>query len=288
MANERGLRSAQRNILWVFAAASLVAVCAGCGTAALSGVPAGTWARNLGAWVIGALAAVALSRASGNAAAGAALGVALIGVSASLVFPGLSGVHRWISLGPLRLNAAELLLPMAVVALGLLGRSRIALVGTAILAAILALQPDWSQAIALAGAVIAGLWSSTNSLRTRGLGAIVPVLAAAVSFARPDPLKPVPEVEGIVGLAWAISPVIAVLGLTALGAASAAPLLTKRRSPTWSASVGLCAYLTLSAAASLIAPFPVPLLGVGFSPVLGAWLGIGLLASRCSSRAISP
>ena len=82
-----------------------------------------------------------------------------------------------------------------------------------------------------------------------------------------------PEVEGIVGLAWDMSPVLAALAVLTLAGTTLAPLLAAR-SP---AACGLTTYLALCALAPAFGAFPVPLVGMGVSPVLGAWLGFGAL-----------
>ncbi len=42
----------------------------------------------------------------------------------------------------------------------------------------------------------------------------------------------------------------------------------------------LAAYALVSAVAALAGPFPVPLVGMAMSPILGLWLGAGLLAAQ--------
>jgi len=108
---------------------------------------------------------------------------------------------------------------------------------------------------------------------------LVPVLSAVAAVTRPDPLQPVPEVEGIVGLACALSPVLAVAGVLCLGVATAAPIACVRSGPPAgrAAAAGLLGYMVAVAFAPVLGAFPVPLMGMGVSPIIGAWLGIGLL-----------
>jgi len=190
-------------------------------------------------------------------------------------------VHRWIDLGPAHANAAMLVLPSMVVGLGGLARDRLwpwaAVIGAM---SLLVFQPDASQALALAGA--AGL---VAALTVRLTGAKLTILAlvaglAAVAWVRPDPLAPVAEVEAMVGLAFRVSPV-AGAGLPALLlAVAAAPALAPRpagaelRIAAW--ALGLC--LLLWAVAPFLGAYPVPFAGIGMSPIVGAWLGVGLLA----------
>jgi hypothetical protein len=114
---------------------------------------------------------------------------------------------------------------------------------------------------------------------------------AVMAWLRPDPLAPVAEVEGIVGLAYALSPPIAVAAVVALGGAALAPMMTAtrpERPAARTAALALGAYSVFSALAPLFGAFPVPLVGVGVSPVVGFWMGAGLLAATTSRGNAAP
>jgi cell division protein FtsW (lipid II flippase) len=266
----------------LFGLASLAAAVSGCWIADASGVPATVWVRNLGAWIVGASMAFTLARFSSTRLHPLYLVVALVAVSATLLSGDLSGVHRWITLGPIRLNAAEMVLPMAVVVLGCSNMSRpYGLVVSAVLATGLAAQPDASQAVAFAGGLIAILLAVDGPVVHRVSVGVGPVAGAVVALMRADPLAPVPEVEGIFGLAMTVSPVAVGVAVATLACAVATPLLAgyPRRMPLFASAVGLFAYLALSALAPLFGVFPVPFVGMAASPIIGAWAGIGLLTS---------
>ncbi len=215
---------------------------------------------------------------------------ALLGLLATLLSPGLSGVHRWIHLGAFQLNVAEILLPAAVVALGVLRHDRpwfwLAVAG---IGAVLVAQPDASQATALGGAVIAMLLLSSSARADRWAGVAVVTVAMAAAWFRPDPLAPVPEVEEIFRLAWVLAPFTAILAGMALGAAALTPaVLARHRSESSSpAALPLTVYLVISALAPALGAFPAPLVGMGVSPILGWGLGAGLLAALASGRLTS-
>lgn len=251
----------------LFGALSLAAVAVGCWVASAHGVSDRVWCLNLAAWPAGLGLAVALSYAKSERWWPA---LALIGLVLTFFFDGMSGVHRWIGIGPVRLNAAELLLPAALVALPLV-TSRINLACAALIVLALALQPDASQAVAFAGGAIASLIASDTPRRIWFAAGFA--VLAALSFLRPDALAPVPEVEGIIGLAYAMSPAIAALAALTLAGACLAPLVAARSPSAW----GFAAYLCLAALAPLWGDFPVPLVGMGVSAILGAWLGFGAL-----------
>jgi cell division protein FtsW (lipid II flippase) len=245
----------------LFGGSSLTAVATGCWIASQHGVPHRVLLMNAAAWIVGAALAAAVSRMPVKRWWWLAL--ALVGLASTFLSAGVSGVHRWIGLGPIRLNGAELLLPPAVMA------GSDILLPLAILI-LLALQPDASQAIAFGGGLIVAMATSDASRRRRVWTILLFAVVAALSLLRHDPLAPVPEVEGIIGLA---SPGIAAIALLALVGTTFAPLLVSRSS----AAYALTAYLALSALAPVFGAFPVSLVGMGVSPILGAWLGFGAL-----------
>lgn len=276
-----------------FAATSLLAVAAGAVVCALSGVPAGVWGRNLAAWIVGALAAAALSRWAGARTLRAVAVLTPLGMAAPMLARGQEGVHRWLDLGPLHMNAAMLLLPPFVVALVVLAQRRAWWWIAALLAlGGLVLQPDASQATALALALCVAAFGARTSSPRLGWGvAVVGLALAAVSWMRPDPLQPVAEVEEVIQLAAGLSPWLAALSVLALAAFVATPAWTARANPApivRTAGYALSALLLVWCLAPAVGAFPVPLVGVGLSPILGAWLGVGLLAAVARRTTLAP
>lgn len=278
---------------WMFGIASFVAVGCGCLLANSAGIQTGVWARNAAAWVIGAVLArlVACFRPTTSLSAVLLL-LAAVSLLLSLFSSGQAGVHRWIALGPLTWNVAFVWLPAAAVALAAAARSgsRWAWWAALVIEAELWLQPDASQATAFAAASIFTLLTT----QTRGpayLGASVFLaLIAALAWTRPDPLTPVPEVEGILQLAVAHSGSMAALCVTSLAGAAAAPLLARdrARSEGYPSAIALAVYFLVCSLMPLFGAFPVPLAGMGMSPIIGFWLGIGALMRVCGSAPLVP
>ena len=269
-------------LLLAFAALSLAAVGLGAWICAANGVPAGSWGRNLAAWGAGAVLAVGLAFVAGRPLSLAiALIAAPVGLALTFLNPDQQGVHRWIDAGPLHVNVAMLLLPAAVVALAGVGRDRLWPWAAALAAmALLAWQPDASQAATLAVATsLIALGSAERPTLRWGVIAAAAGLAAFAWF-RPDPLQPVAEVEGILGLAFEMSPLVAgIAGLLLVAVAGAPASVAGTASRTVrlaGAALGLC--FLLWSAMPFLGAFPVPFLGVGMSAIVGAWLGVGLLA----------
>jgi hypothetical protein len=265
-----------------FALLSLAAVAIGCAVAAAHGVPTGSWVRNLAAWGVGAVAAwVAAARASRLSGI---LLIAPVALAGTLLNPAQDGVHRWIDVGPLHVNVAALLLPAAVVALATVGNRGWTWLAAAGMLGLLVLQPDASQAAALGAGMIVVLASLRASALVRVAGAGATVLAVAAACMRPDTLAPVPEVEGIIGLAWASSPVAAAVAVALLAATALFPLRLAGRGRPFTPALALAACCAVQALAPAFGAFPVPLVGVGMSPVLGFWLGAGALAAARRSN----
>ncbi|MBB1177881.1 hypothetical protein DSM05_01755 [Pseudomonas sp. FW305-3-2-15-E-TSA4] len=276
-------------LMAVFGLASLAAVGLGAAVCALSGVSAASWGRNLAAWLVGAVIAAALAAAGRRIVSpGAALavaGLAVAGLAASFFNPAQEGVHRWIDAGPLHVNIAMVVLPSLSVVLAA-AEDRRAIWGAAVAALILLVaQPDASQTTTLAAVLIL-----VAAFRAPGRGVKAALIlfagvAAAAAWMRPDPLQPVAEVEEIVGLAFQVSPLIGGLALILLAVFAAVPAALTRpdaRLKLAGAALSLC--LAAWAVTPLFGAFPVPLVGVGMSPILGAWLGVGLLAATARAR----
>ena len=196
-----------------FAITSFLAVGAGCIVAVSTGAGAGVWGRNAAAWAIGAVPAQLFTRIRPARLFRTVLLLTPLALLISLLNPGQSGVHRWISLGPLNWNAAFLCLPAATVALAATARSGSHWTWWAavVIELELCLQPDASQATAFAAATIVTLLTTRSPGPARVTASLFFVLAAGIGWTRPDPLKPVPEVEGIITLARTVSAGIATL-----------------------------------------------------------------------------
>jgi hypothetical protein len=262
-----------------FGLLSLLTVAMGCAVVAAHGVAVGSWARNLVAWVVGAGAAWAI--ATRPAVLPAFLLAAPIALAATLLNAPVEGVHRWIDVGPLHINAAAALLPPAIVALAALSDRGWRWYAAGATLGLLVLQPDRSQAIAWGAGILVVLVSHRAPGASRVNWAVAAAALVAAAWWRPDPLAPVPEVEDVIGLAWAWSPLAAIAAVALLAATALWPLRIALADRPWSrtAALALAACCVASALARVVGAFPVPLVGIGMSPVLGFWLGAGALAA---------
>ena len=210
----------------------------------------------------------------------------LIGVViliSTLLAPGLEGVHRWIQLGPIRLYAAAVFLPMTITLVGFLverGSIRAAILLMGCTVAVLAAQPDAAQTTAFSVATFA-----IALCRFRRNWLLWPVAFALVGISawawlRPDPLPRIPYVEGILGLVGDQGVLWYASGLAILFALPA-PFLSWSPSRTGASTAwALGCYFCTCLLVPFLGNFPVPLLGYGASPIIGYFLALDWLISQ--------
>ena len=185
----------------------------------------------------------------------------------------LAGPERWLRVGGVRIYMASALLPVLVFVLARLMRQSSAtprwawgLMPAALWA--LAVQPDAPQASAFALACVLPLWRAPAGAGMKTL--VAATLAAGVTWAwwQPDPLLPVPYVEGVLDLAGAAGPVALVAALAVL----ALPPLMLTRLARGSSDTALLSVAIYYLAIDVMAwrqLTPMPLLGFGAGPIVG-------------------
>jgi len=269
-----------RNAL-VFGGGALLAISSGAFAMQAGGLPPGLWLRNPIAWLVAGL--LALFIAQRGWLSGWTAPAALVVIALSFIGAGQEGVHRWVELGPVQLNAAGLVLPIAIA-----GSDRDRGWFTAgcfvVIGALLAWQPDISQLVAFA---LAAVVLAAARFGLRGALATVVLFAALVwaCLVRPDPLLPVDHVEGIFTMAASQSPVLAIAMAAGLAIAALSPLLLwNARALRWKAAA-LAVYFSATSLAWLMGAYPVPLAGYGISFVLGWWFGAAALTANPSKTA---
>ena len=195
----------------------------------------------------------------------------LIGIAAPL-FIKSSGPHRWVRLGSLSLYMAPLVLPSFYAACAAFLRKRgkrepiafAALIGASIL---LAMHPDASQVLALFAGAVVLLWRYCSDLFRPAVTLTIIALAAAWAFSRPDPLEPVPHVEGVFALALGNSLLVGLAVIASAFIFVAGLYAYSRRGFAWLAAVA--AYYAVLFLCSVAGMTPAPLIGYGSGPLLG-------------------
>lgn len=254
-------------------AAGIVAVAMGLVAMALGGAPRTYLAVNGGAVIVGLVIAFALSfaplhwRWPSLAAALALLATAIWGAE-------LDGIHRWVIVGPLRLQPTFILLPLLLCSYARNPDS--ALIGASMVIAAVAvmLQPDRSMAFALAIGAVAVAFAIRNRLAV--IVAIAAFAALVIALTRDDHLPPVRFVEEVIvdGLLRG-GPLVG--GLILIGiAALIAPILLSGRLAL-PQQRGLIAFVLVWSSlliASTMGHYPTPLLGYGASAIIGYFIAI--------------
>lgn len=193
--------------------------------------------------------------------------------------------QRWLGGGGLRLYVSAMVLPPVILLLAralhltAAGPLWVPLAMTAMVGA-LAAQPDASQATAFA--LACGIPLCTAPGRPLAKVVMLATLIAGVAWAwrQPDPLLPVPHVEGVLDLARAAGP----LALVAAIASLALPLVVLFQRSWHSGDAGLLAVGIYFGAIDVLASrqlTPMPLLGFGAGPIVG-YVAMVLVAGRTS------
>lgn len=190
--------------------------------------------------------------------------------------PAIDNVHRWISLGPLNLHIAMLLLPFLAVQM-FRHDKRIISFGVTLIAFIVALQPDRASAAALLLTSLCWLYFSRSGW------SLVAVFGSGASLIgtmlQADTLQPVRFVENVISDAAIIHKGIAVLLIATMLLTIAAPVYAGLRNRITKAApfVAWSACLIGYFIASLTGPYPATLLGYGVSPILGFGLALAMI-----------
>lgn len=224
------------------------------------------------AFVVACLGRLARSTVPADRLAAVIVPLAMGSVAAPLL-RGEPGPARWIAAGSMNVYVAPVVLPALLAVSTMLVQRRdhretaalASMLGTA---GLLALQPDASQALAFtAASAVVTLRGRAVTRRRRWLSLVAMAVLTAWAFSRPDPLRPVPHVEGVFALAFAHS---ILAGVSVATSAVVFVTMLVRRSlidGRWMAAVA--AYYAVLLACSLAGLTPAPLIGFGAGPVVG-------------------
>ena len=243
-------------------------------------VPFAIWGQNIGCLILMSVISFLLithkSNITGNRYNQLLLPAAICALVLPFVNQGMEGVHRWISIGAVKLNVAMIVLPMILLELYQVLKIRgltYAGVSAFIILLVLFFQPDASQLTGFAIPVMIMLSLNTRSKKIRFLITGVSVLFIVLSWIRLDHLPPVNYVERILvmvadmGWIWFVSGVISLAILPA-------PFLLLPPKNAVSVSRYIGCYYIVILLSTLFGNFPVPLMGYGISPIVGYYLSL--------------
>lgn len=267
-------RTTDRLPLFVAAAA----VITGCLLLGALGAPLRMPLMNFAALLIGfaILAIIGIVRRAGlPAGAGdAAFLLLALSIAAPILFgESLEGVSRWIVVAGVTIQPASIAAP--AVAVGLALRPSPARAAACVIAAAgIALQPDPAAAAMLFLGTAAPLAVRRRHMSSMSACAASGV-ALAIAVARTPSLPPVPFVEGVFARALAAGVLPTALALIGTAVALLPSVLTAGRHKA--VAFAFAGAWGAALAASLIGPYPTPILGFGGSAILGYLLCAGLL-----------
>lgn len=276
----------RKHLSWLLA--PLPATVVGLGVARAHGVSWTAYAPSIGGALVGILLFYIIQRAPGETLAWIP-GIAAAAIWATLLGPDIDGVHRWLAIGPLRLNVSAALAPWI---LGGLCASREggtrATIFVLVAQAAHVAQPDAGQATALAAGAVPLLLGFSQMKKAVSLSlAVVMILGAVAAWLRDDPLPAVDHVERIFVLASMKGPV-ALVAVALAGVALALPFVPfERERPLHSTGFALLLYLLASFVVTFIGNFPVPVFGAGAAPVLGWYALLGVRATTAPKPQLS-
>lgn len=189
---------------------------------------------------------------------------------------GMDGVHRWVSLGPIRLYISSIFVPILIIELWKQLQKNnevLVVVITGVVSILIALQPDASQLTAFAIPMMLILISKVNSKIFCYIIVSVLTLVVITSWIFVDSLPAVLYVEEIVSLVMGMGLVWSILGISSL---ILLPLpfilLAKANFKMLSRCIGL--YFLIVIITTFFGNFPVPLMGYGISPIIGYLIAI--------------
>jgi hypothetical protein len=271
--------------------APLPAVAVGAAVARAQDIPIIAFAPNLLAMLLGMALVLGCrpGRTAGRETWTRWLPVAgAISIGLTLLSPGLDGVHRWLVLGPVRLNASTAVSPWLLAGVYAQAR-RSPGRALALLAALLlvhVLQPDAAQATALALAGLALIWRAPPATpATRAVAVVLVVGIAGLAWSRPDPLPALDHVERVLVLGLSGGPGLAVASVVAM-ALLLAPMLVARSGASRAPALGFAVYVLATVAATFCGNYPVPVMGAGAGPVLGWYAMVAYLRCRNGTAAL--
>lgn len=184
--------------------------------------------------------------------------------------PELSGVARWLPLGPFTLHAGMLCVPLLAVLAGEEPAYAAEILSLALLAALL--QPDMATGAALMLAAV-GIYDATRDWRC-GLVAIV-AFAASLVAAAPGELPAQPFADRIIFLLARSDPLAALALLAAL--AVTFYLIVGGLPGRETSRKALAGSLFGFSFAGIVSNYPSALVGYGAAPILGFGLALAML-----------
>ncbi|WP_443662440.1 cell division protein [Clostridium sp.] len=203
----------------------------------------------------------------------------------TFISSGIEGVHRWVSVGPIKFYVSVIVLPIMIICLWKLSQTKdwwFSATITIVVSILLTIQPDASMLTAFAIPMIMLLWNKINNNIFRSCIIVLLSALIIISWLFLDGLPPVSYVENIVSLVANMGIIWLSLGIISL---VILPLpfifFPPKKYKLLSVSIGI--YFIIILISTIFGNFPVPLMGYGVSPIIGYFISITWFSkSKCN------
>ena len=202
--------------------------------------------------------------------------IPLILLLLTFIGEGMMGVHRWISIGPIRLNISMIVMPIIILSLWKLLKNnswwKVAII-TIFISIVLFIQPDASQLSGFAIPMIFMLYKNGDKRIFSTIISVGLFILVILSWIHLDNLSPVSYVEEILNLVANMGQVWFLLGIVSLVILPTPFILfppKKLKLP----SICIGIYFIIIIISTFFGNFPVPLMGYGISPIIGYIISI--------------
>lgn len=251
-------------------------------------VPAVIWGQNIGVALVGGIVSYFILRKKHNCNNIYVLWISIILLFFTYFNIGLEGVHRWISIGPIKLYVSSIVMPILIIVIHKLinNKSVSSYIAIGLASVIMFIQPDASQLTGFSVAIIIILLSKLRKKLITYILISIMIILSVFLWINLDTLKPVDYVENIIfmvtdlGYLWIILCFISLIMLIIPFI-----LFPPRNFRVLSITIGI--YYLVILGSTFFGNFPVPLMGYGISPIIGYYISITwLINARHNCRSI--
>ncbi|WP_435357862.1 hypothetical protein [Emticicia sp. SJ17W-69] len=191
---------------------------------------------------------------------------------------GIDDVHRWLNFGSIKLNVGLIISPVVLLLISRETNVYYCCAAFTLVTILFLLQPDASLVTAFS---ISATILMIDKLKNKVIIIIfilLVLLSVAFSWYFLDNLKPANYVEDIMSLTERISPYLFIISLFSLFILVLPFFLGQFKKDKLIISLGC--YFILLITSSFIGNFPVMIIGYGFSPIIGYFIGLILLIEK--------
>lgn len=203
--------------------------------------------------------------------------VCILILCSTFISAGIENIHRWISIGPLRLNVAFIFLPILLISINKLieiDKQNISYICMIAVVIILLLQPDASMTTAFSGALIPIICSNYKSKVNAGIVLSILFIFVVISWLNLDSLPAVSYVENIIILAKESGWIYLLFSVFSFFIMLVPFAIINIQKSNIVISMSLGSFFIIVILCTIFGNFPVPLMGYGISPIIGYMLAV--------------